>query len=129
MITLSPSRPAGTVSVPASKSQTIRAFLIAFFARDISRISNPLISADTQSCIDAIIQAGARVSFDEGMKEAIVDSRDMAMPDSLSIDAGNSGTTEYLLLPMAASSSLRRCRPPFLISLSIKARGTPYIRL
>ena len=103
MITLSPSRPAGTVSVPASKSQTIRAFLIAFFARDISRISNPLISADTQSCIDAIIQAGARVSFDEGMKEAIVDSRDMAMPDSLSIDAGNSGTTEYLLLPMAAS--------------------------
>ena len=103
MITLSPSRPAGTVSVPASKSQTIRAFLIAFFARDISRISNPLISADTKSCIDAIIQAGARVSFDDGMKEAIVDSRDMAMPDSLSIDAGNSGTTEYLLLPMAAS--------------------------
>ena len=103
MITLSPAKPAGTIAIPASKSQTIRAFLIAYFAHDISRISNPLISEDTKSCINAISNAGAKVMFSDDMSSAIVDSRNIVLPDNLTIDAGNSGTTEYLLMPMAAS--------------------------
>lgn len=103
MITLSPAKPAGTIAIPASKSQTIRAFLIAYFAHDISRISNPLISEDTKSCINAISNAGAKVMFSDDMSSAIVDSRNIVLPDNLTIDAGNSGTTTYLLLPMAAS--------------------------
>lgn len=103
MITLSPAKPAGTIAIPASKSQTIRAFLIAYFAHDISRISNPLISEDTKSCINAIASAGAKVMFSDDMSSAIVDSRNIVLPDNLTIDAGNSGTTTYLLLPMAAS--------------------------
>ena len=88
MITLSPAKPAGTIAIPASKSQTIRAFLIAYFAHDISRISNPLISEDTKSCINAISNAGAKVMFSDDMSSAIVDSRNIVLPDNLTIDAG-----------------------------------------
>ncbi len=103
MIRLSPSRPAGIVEVPASKSQTIRAFLIAYFSGEMSIIRHPLVSSDTQSCIEAIKALGAKVSFSHDMSAAYVDASSISLPDSITIDAGNSGTTEYLLLPMAAS--------------------------
>ena len=103
MIRLSPSRPAGIVEVPASKSQTIRAFLIAYFSGEMSIIRHPLVSSDTQSCIEAIKALGAKVSFSHDMSTAYVDASSISLPDSITIDAGNSGTTEYLLLPMAAS--------------------------
>ena len=103
MIRISPSRPSGTVEVPASKSQTIRAFLIACFAREMSIIRHPLISSDTESCIEAVKKIGAKVSFNLDKSVAYVDSSSISLPESLLIDAGNSGTTEYLLLPMAAS--------------------------
>ena len=103
MIALSPSRPSGTIEVPASKSQTIRAFLIAYFSREMSIIRHPLISSDTESCIEAVKALGAKVSFSKDMSTAFVDSSSAVLPESIEIDAGNSGTTEYLLLPMAAS--------------------------
>lgn len=103
MIALSPSRPSGTIEVPASKSQTIRAFLIAYFSREMSIIRHPLISSDTESCIEAVKALGAKVSFSKDMSTAFVDSSAAVLPESIEIDAGNSGTTEYLLLPMAAS--------------------------
>ncbi len=103
MIALSPSRPSGTIEVPASKSQTIRAFLIAYFSREMSIIRHPLISSDTESCIEAVKALRAKVSFSKDMSTAFVDSSAAVLPESIEIDAGNSGTTEYLLLPMAAS--------------------------
>ncbi len=103
MIRLSPKKPTGTVSVPASKSQTIRAFLIACFSREKSIIRHPLISADTQSAISAVEALGAKVTFSDDSEIAYVDATNVNINESLTIDAGNSGTTEYLLLPMAAS--------------------------
>ena len=103
MIRISPSRPAGTIEVPASKSQTIRAFLIACFSGELSIIRHPLISSDTESCIQAVKAIGARVSFSHDMSAAYVNASGITLPESITIDAGNSGTTEYLLLPMAAS--------------------------
>ena len=105
MIVLSPSRPEGTIEVPASKSQTIRALLIAAFARgkSISIIRHPLISSDTMSCVNAVRALGASVTFSEDNSIAYVDSSGMNPDKPITIDTGNSGTTTYLLLPMAAS--------------------------
>ena len=103
MIRLAPTKPYGTVSVPASKSQTIRAFLLAAFSKEKSIIRHPLLSADTLSAISAVRALGAEVTFSSDKETAYVDATGMKAGSPLLIDAGNSGTTEYLLLPMAAS--------------------------
>ena len=106
MISLEPSAPYGSIEIPASKSQTIRALLIASFARGRSVIRHPLISEDTMSCVSAVQALGVSVTFNEDRSAAFVDSSAMNPAKALTIDAGNSGTTEYLLLPMAASLSV-----------------------
>ena len=63
----------GKVLIPASKSQTIRAFLIAAFSRGISTIRHPLISDDTSSCIKTVEEMGAIVTFSEN-GDATVDA-------------------------------------------------------
>ena len=103
MIRLTPRRTSGTVTVPASKSQTIRAFLIAAFSRERSTIRHPLISADTLSAVNAIKALGAKVAFSSDSSDAYVDATGLDASSPITIDAGNSGTTEYLLMPMAAS--------------------------
>ncbi len=103
MISLEPCTFSGTVEVPASKSQTIRAFLIAAAAKGRSTIRHPLISSDTLSAISAVKALGAHVSFSEDGRTAYVESEGFSADDGTVIDAGNSGTTTYLLLPMAAS--------------------------
>ena len=103
MIRLTPKKTRGTITVPASKSQTIRAFLIAAFSREKSVIRHPLLSADTISAINAIRTLGAIVDISEDKETAFVDASAVSATDPVTIDAGNSGTTEYLLLPMAAS--------------------------
>ena len=103
MITLTPAKPSGTITVPASKSQTIRALLIACFSREKSIIRHPLLSHDTEACLAAVRQIGASCSVAEDGSEIRVDASGIVLPDKLTIDAQNSGTTEYLLVPMAAS--------------------------
>lgn len=103
MIRLTPKKPHGTVTVPASKSQTIRAFLIAAFSKEKSIIRHPLLSADTLSAINAVKAIGAEITFSDDNETAHVDATAIDVNTPLTIDAGNSGTTEYLLLPMAAS--------------------------
>lgn len=96
----------GHITVPASKSQTIRAFLIAAFARGISHIDHPLLSEDTSSCIHALEAMGATVTFDEKGNATVDSTHIFEEKKELRIDCGNSGTTEYLLLPLVASSGL-----------------------
>ena len=103
MIVLSPSCPEGIVEVPASKSQTIRALLIAAFARGKSTIRHPLVSSDTLSAVNAVKAMGAEVAFSPDNSVFYVDSTHMDPDSPITIDAGNSGTTTYLLLPMTAS--------------------------
>lgn len=104
MIEIKPHKPYGSIEVPASKSQTIRAFLIAAFARSESIIRHPLLSRDTESAISACRSMGVRITFSEDESIAYVDStKAFEGSDCIDIDAGNSGTTEYLLLGLAAS--------------------------
>lgn len=105
MISLEPRKMEGTIEIPASKSQTIRAFLIATAAKGTSIIRHPLISSDTLSCIEAVKAFGARIKFNDDKTIAYVESEGLNAASPITVDAGNSGTTTYLLLPMAATLS------------------------
>ncbi len=100
-----PAKPSGSVLIPASKSHTIRALLIASLAEGTSRIANPLESADAVSCIDACRLFGARIAETPGaaVRTLVVDGTGgrVRVP-GITVDVGNSGTTLYLAAGIAA---------------------------
>ena len=97
----------GKITIPSSKSQTIRALLISVFSRGVSYIKHPLISDDTESCINAVKAMGADVAIDDNGDIKVDATYAFSDMDELSIDAGNSGTTEYLSLPMLSSLGIQ----------------------
>lgn len=100
-VTVSRARLEGEVWIPASKSHTIRALLIAALAEGRSVISNPLTSADAEACVLAIQQLGAKI--DRSAKDWIVDGIGGKLkPADNVIDTLNSGTTLYLATSLAA---------------------------
>ena len=112
----------GTVRVPASKSHTIRALLIAAAADRPTTIANLLDSADTRHCISALQGLGTVVSFVHrglaGDTVVVTPPRGGLTPGATAphapsaphlndtaaarVDVGNSGTTLYLLTALAA---------------------------
>lgn len=99
-ITLKKGQIGGTIKVPSSKSQTIRALLVATFAQGNSIIHNPLYSSDTLSCIAGCRALGAVIIESE---ETLIVQSPIEFPTKVTIDCGNSGTTLYLLSAMVAS--------------------------
>ena len=99
--TLYPGSVWGQIDIPASKSQTIHALLIALFARGRSTITNPLFCTDTQACLDFCEKLGAQITF-EG-DTLIVDSSRLEPRDGLEIDCKNSGTTLYFATALACT--------------------------
>lgn len=97
------------VTVPSSKSHTIRALLISAMADGRSRLINPLDSADARSCIDACRTFGAVINtetIEDGIPVWIVTGTGGAFSKEINtIDVGNSGTTLYLAAGLAALSS------------------------
>jgi 3-phosphoshikimate 1-carboxyvinyltransferase len=105
-MTIRPGTLAGSTRIPSSKSHTIRALLIATLAEGRSRLRAPLDSLDTAACVRACRALGAKVeeSRDDGhLTELIVDGTGgrLTVPDDV-IDVGNSGTTLYLGMGVAA---------------------------
>lgn len=99
--TLSPGSVWGQIDIPASKSQTIHALLIALFARGVSTITNPLFCSDTQACLDFCRKLGASISFSGNT--LTVDSSNLEPRDGLEIDCKNSGTTLYFATALACT--------------------------
>lgn len=100
-LTIRPSTLSGEITIPPSKSHTIRALLIATFAKGKSKIKNPLFSQDTYSCIEACKAFGGNIAIENDTiyvtgNGGIIPNRD------ITIDVGNSGTTLYLAIAMAA---------------------------
>jgi 3-phosphoshikimate 1-carboxyvinyltransferase len=105
----------GSISIPSSKSHTIRALLIAAMADGESIIANPLDSRDAVSCISAVRAFGAEVEeisggalgYRRALRVRGVGAGDRGIlaeaPDDV-IDTGNSGTTLYLAAGIAALS-------------------------
>ena len=87
------SRLKGTVTIPASKSHTIRAVAIASLADGESTIHKPLVSGDTQAVIDCYRALGAEIdTSDPKLWKVVGTSGEIKAPGEI-IDVGNSGTT------------------------------------
>jgi len=110
----------GTVTIPASKSHTVRRLLLASLTEGVSRIERPLDSLDAQSCAAACRIMGADITDERdaagrltgwtvrGRKPAGVSGtavNSAAAHDGETIDVGNSGTTLFLAIAAAALGS------------------------
>lgn len=97
----------GHITVPGSKSHTIRALILAAMADGTSHISNPLPSNDCLSTAAAVRKVGASVDFGEGKgSDAVWTVRGagagLHLPDG-PIDVGNSGSLMYFLCPVLST--------------------------
>jgi 3-phosphoshikimate 1-carboxyvinyltransferase len=101
-LTAKKSRLKGTVSIPASKSHTIRAVAIASLAEGTSLIRNPLDSSDTLAAVGCYRALGAAIdtSAPAMWKVRGIGGR-ISAPDS-PIDVANSGTTLLIAMGSAA---------------------------
>lgn len=119
---------AGITTPPSSKSFTHRAIILSSLAGGPCKVSNPLISFDTEATMDAMRAMGARISVNNGSIH--IESDGLHAPDR-TIDVRNSGTTLRLMTGIAATFGSRttltgdesiRKRPmgPLLESLSNK---------
>ena len=95
----------GKIRIPASKSHTIRAVVIASLAEGTSRIINPLNSADTISAANACSALGAKIEIKE--KELIIQGFSKKPKDpGGTINFKNSGTSSRLIMSVIALSGL-----------------------
>lgn len=98
---------AGIISIPPSKSHTIRALLIATLAQGKSVIRRPLITGDGQSALCAAKSLGAEVKQIEDGIEITGIGADYNKGDDF-LDLGNSGTGTNLFASAAALGSRKR---------------------
>lgn len=96
-----PSGIKGSVSIPASKSHTIRAVLIAGMAEGTSTLRFPLQSNDTLAAVRACGALGVDIDMHND-SWSIKGTAGRLSPPATPIDVGNSGTSLYLLAGMAA---------------------------
>jgi 3-phosphoshikimate 1-carboxyvinyltransferase len=127
--TVFPSKLAGEVVVPPSKSQTLRAILFASLARGVSRVERFLPSPDVFAMIEAVKSLGTRVNILDNALE-IQGCNGSYAPAQDVIDCGNSGIVlrflgaaaslqpSYTVLSGDASIRTRRLSQPLLDGLS-----------
>jgi 3-phosphoshikimate 1-carboxyvinyltransferase len=91
----------GAVTMPSSKSHTIRAVAFATLADGTSEIRNPLDSEDTQAAVRFYQALGAKIHMEpeRWIVEGVGDR--LAAPEDV-IDVANSGTTTSIGLGSAA---------------------------
>lgn len=96
-----PSKISGSVSIPGSKSHTIRALVFALLADGESVIEEPLVSSDTESCLGMIRHFGAGVET-EGRLWRVKGKGGVPDVPADVVDIGNSGTSLYIGMGLAA---------------------------
>ena len=96
------SRANGSISIPGSKSHTIRAVAIATMATGTSEILSPLVSHDTLSAIDAAMSIGATVSRGDDVVWSIAGTGGRFNPGEITMDMGNSGTSLRIFTGIAS---------------------------
>ena len=104
-ITVQKSIPAGTLKVPASKSYTHRAIIVSALGKGECRLTQPLLSADTRSTMEACQAFGATVEeIKSAADETVLIVRGFdgkpAAPKA-EIDIGNSGTTLRIMTALS----------------------------
>jgi 3-phosphoshikimate 1-carboxyvinyltransferase len=89
----------GEVCAPPSKSYTQRMLIASSLSSEISRISGPLISDDTEATMRAVKAMGAKVDAEKGCWTVRGASPKGANEP---IDCGESGATLRFMIPVAA---------------------------
>lgn len=95
----------GIVSIPGSKSHTIRAVFIAALAKGESRIKAPLISNDALSAVECCRAFGAEIDTANPDEWTVRGLNGSISRQDIKIDVANSGTTMNLAIGIAALSS------------------------
>ncbi len=122
----------GEITVPGSKSHTIRAVAAAMMADGESVVRSPLVSGDTTSCLNAAKTFGAKIIEQRVAGQLVYKIKGVAgklRATNAVVDLGNSGTSLRILAGLAATipsvtrfdgdSSLRtRPMAPLLSALS-----------
>ena len=96
------SRLKGTVSIPASKSHTIRAVAIASLADGESLVRNPLWSGDTAAAVQCYGALGAEIDTEGASLWKVKGTAGRIVPPEQTIDVLNSGTTLRVAMGSAA---------------------------
>ena len=91
----------GTITIPPSKSHTLRAILFASLARGISKIHHYLHSPDTTAMIQACKLLGAKITVNSDLLIVEGTAGSPSVPDNI-IDAGNSGQVLRFIAAIAA---------------------------
>ncbi len=100
-ISIEPSTLNGHITIPGSKSHTIRAAVIATLAEGVSKIHAPLISEDTHSCLRGCQAFGATVTDYGDYWQIEGTAGQPSLPRDI-IDVGNSGTSMNFLIGVAS---------------------------
>jgi 3-phosphoshikimate 1-carboxyvinyltransferase len=90
----------GVVSAPPSKAYTHRTLIAASLSNGTSKISNPLVSDDTQATLEAVKALGAETELHETYC-TIHGQETLRTPDH-PIDCRESGSTLRFMIPVAA---------------------------
>jgi len=96
------SRLKGTVTIPASKSHTIRAVAIASLASGHSLIRKPLESGDTTAVVNCYRALGAQIDTTNPNLWKVIGTGGEIQPPKETIDVLNSGTTLRIAMGSAA---------------------------
>jgi 3-phosphoshikimate 1-carboxyvinyltransferase len=96
------SRLKGSVTIPASKSHTIRALAIASLAEGTSNIRSPLSSGDTLSAANCYRALGAKIDTSDSSCWIVTGAVGLVRAPKETIDVGNSGTTLRVAMGSAA---------------------------
>ena len=96
-----PTRLQGAVTIPGSKSHTIRAVAIAALAAGESRIEAPLDSGDARSAVRAFTALGAQIDCQPTVWTVHGTGGEPRQPAAV-IDVGNSGTSMNIAMGTAA---------------------------
>ena len=117
---------AGKATPPASKSQTIRALLLATLAKGDSVLHNVLISDDTNSAITACVNMGAKIERQE--KNLLVSSLGANLLETTKkINSGNSGITTRFILPVLGLR--KNCEEEIILDCGEQMKGRPLTSL
>jgi 3-phosphoshikimate 1-carboxyvinyltransferase len=90
----------GQVCAPPSKSYTQRMIIAAALSKGTSKVSNPLLSEDTQATLRAVTALGAKVKVAEGCWTT--EGANPLTGAKEPIDCGESGATLRFMIPLAA---------------------------
>jgi len=101
-LTAKQSRLKGTVTIPASKSHTIRAVAIASLASGRSVIRTPLLSGDTAAVVNSYRALGAQIDTTDSKAWKVTGAGGKITVPGETIDVGNSGTTLRIAMGSAA---------------------------